>query len=81
MSEDNTLEKSGMTEISNNNISGVDTKGGDFKFGVFHAPSPNKIALLIEASKKLELDSPDYKELIEELESYHKPRAGRAIVG
>jgi len=67
--------------IKDNTITDVDTGGGNFNFGVFNAPSPNKISLLIEASKALAEDSPEYKDLIEELDNYHKPRPGREIIG
>jgi len=68
-------------ELSGNSLSGINTEGGDFKFGVFHAPSPDKITALIEASKALQENSPEFKDLIEELENYHKPRPGRSIIG
>ena len=67
------------TEIKT--TAGVNTEGGALNFGVFNAPSPSKISLLIEASKALAEDSPEYHDLIEELDNYHKPRPGREIIG
>lgn len=67
--------------VRDNTFSNINTEGGDVKVGVFQAPSPSKISLLIEASKAYALDSDEYRDLIEELENYHKPRPGRRIVG
>lgn len=67
--------------VSGNTLSGIETQGGDVKLGVFQAPDPNKIALLIEAAKALSDDSPEYFDLIDELQNYHKPRPGRKIIG
>lgn len=67
--------------LDNNDLSEINTEGGAFQFGVFNQPSPNKIALLIKASKALAEGSIEYQELIEELENYQKPREGREIIG
>lgn len=67
--------------LTNSQISAVDTSGGAFVIGHYYAPNPSKIAQLMQASKALEEDSPEYLELIEDLNSYHKPRPGRPIIG
>lgn len=67
--------------VSNSEISHVDTSGGAFVVGHYHAPNPSKIEQLILASKALAENSPEYADLIEDLNSYHKPRPGRPIIG
>lgn len=67
--------------ISENKISHVDTGGGDFKVGYFNAPSPSKIERLINAAKVFAADSEEYRDLLDELNNYQKPRAGREIIG
>lgn len=67
--------------VANNTISNVDTGGGDFKVGIFIAPNATKIAALIEAGKAMAEGSLEYDDLMEELNSYQKPRPGREIIG
>lgn len=67
--------------INGNEISNIDTGGGDFKFGIFLAPNPSKITELIERSKTYAEDSLEYKDLIDELNNFQKPREGVEIIG
>lgn len=74
------------TSVIGNNISSVETDGGDFVLGtkstiVVVGPNRNKITEIIELSKSYAEESDDYRELVEELESYQKPRPNREIVG
>jgi len=75
-------------------ISGVDISdvkaGGDIFVGVKNesnlnitipAPDPEKIQKIINHSKKLAADSPQYLDMLEQLSSYEKPRPGRPILG
>ncbi|MDP5134732.1 hypothetical protein ORJ04_02055 [Rheinheimera baltica] len=83
-SGDNT-EQTGITDnsviLTDSEISNVDTAGGAFVVGHYHAPNPTKIEQLILAGKALAENSPEYLDLIEDLNSYHKPRPGRPIIG
>jgi hypothetical protein len=45
------------------------------------APDPEKIQKIIDHSKQLAADSPQYLEMLEQLSSYEKPRPGRPILG
>ena len=67
--------------LKQNTISNVDTGGGDFKVGYFHTPDPTKIELLINAAKAFADDSEEYRDLLDELNNYQKPRTGREIIG
>jgi hypothetical protein len=67
--------------ISENQISHVDTGGGAFQVGYFHAPTPSKIEALINAAKAFAADSEEYRDLLDELNNYQKPRVGREIIG
>lgn len=68
-------------DISNNQISNIDTGGGNFQFGVFVAPNPSKITELIERSKSYAEDSLEYRDLIDELNNFQRPRDGIEIIG
>lgn len=70
-----------IISIDNNQVSHIDTGGGHFVFGNFQAPEPNKIALLIEASKAFAEDSLEHRDLLDDLDNYHKPRKDRTIIG
>lgn len=77
---------SSSIEVTGNKISDVNTSGGDLVVGKketyqFVSPNTNKIAEIIELSKSYAEESEDYKELVEELESYQKPRPNRDIIG
>lgn len=67
--------------INNNELSNIDTGGGNFQFGVFVAPSLSKITELIERSKSYAENSLEYKDLIDELNNFHTPREGVEIIG
>lgn len=45
------------------------------------APDPEKIQKIIDHSKKLAANSPQYLDMLEQLSSYEKPRPGRPILG
>jgi hypothetical protein len=75
-------------------ISGVDISnanaGGDIISGVKNesnlnitipSPDPDKIQKIITHSKQLAADSPQYLDMLEQLSSYERPRAGRPILG
>lgn len=45
------------------------------------APDPEKIQKIIDHSKQLAANSPQYLDMLEQLSSYKKPRPGRPILG
>lgn len=67
--------------VSHNTFDNIDTGGGDFFVGVTNHQSSDRIAKIIEASKAWAVDSPEFSDLLDEIDNYEKPRPNRTIIG
>ncbi|MCS6122795.1 ABC-three component system protein [Shewanella baltica] len=81
MIESSMTENNSLLSIHENQISNINTNGGAFTVGHYHAPNPTKIELLIKAARAFADDSEEYRDLLDELDNYQKPRLGREIIG
>ncbi|MCT7947172.1 ABC-three component system protein [Shewanella septentrionalis] len=81
MIESRMKENNSLLSIHENQISNINTNGGNFTVGHYYAPNPTKIELLIKAARAFADDSEEYRDLLDELDNYQKPRLGREIIG